>query len=212
MKKYLSCLALLGAGALALSQPALAQTHRFTGNIGGGFTEPVYDLGTRLNTGWNVTAGAGVNLTNRFALMGEFLFNDMNVNQTALNNVGAPDGSTRIWAFTLAPKVNVFKESRANVYLIGGGGVYHRTVEFTQPAVTSVTAFDPWFGFYPANVLTNQVIGSYGVTKGGLNGGAGLEFGIGSGNTKIYAEARYHHMFTTGIASTMVPVTFGIRW
>lgn len=39
-----------------------------------------------------------------------------------------------------------------DTYLIGGGGYYRRTVEFTQPAITTVTAFDPFFGFYPANI------------------------------------------------------------
>ena len=79
-------------------------------------------------------------------------------------------------------------------------------------AIATVTAFDPWFGFYPANVVTNQVIGSYGVYKGGVNGGAGIAFRLGSSRAKVFAEARYHHMFTQRIDSSFIPVTFGIRW
>jgi len=61
-------------------------------------------------------------------------------------------------------------------------------------------------------VVTNQVIGSYGVYKGGVNGGAGIAFRLGSSRAKVFAEARYHHMFTERIDSSFIPVTFGIRW
>ena len=113
---------------------------------------------------------------------------------------------------TLDPIVHLAPvESRADVYITGGGGIYHRTVEFTEPAIATITVFDPWFGFYPANIATSQVIGSYSTYKPGFNVGAGVAFRI-RGNTKLFAEARYHHMFTNNFDTTMVPVTFGVRW
>jgi hypothetical protein len=40
-----------------------------------------------------------------------------------------------------------------------------------------------------------------------------VEFRIGHGGLKAFAEARYNQMFTThGKDLTFVPVTFGIRW
>jgi len=198
---------------LAFPGYSVGQTSRFTANIGGGFSEPVQGIGSRLNTGWNITGGAGVNVRPRLSLLGEFLLNDSGINKTALQQINAPNGSTRIWAFTAAPRLQLTQNGRANFYVIGGGGVYHRTVEFTQPALATVTVFDPWWGvFYPANVLTNQIIGSYGVTKGGLNAGGGLSFTLGHTKAKFYAEARYHHMFTKSVDTTIAPVTFGIRW
>jgi hypothetical protein len=61
-------------------------------------------------------------------------------------------------------------------------------------------------------VPVKQVVASYSVNKPGVNGGMGFSF-RGKGNTKFYAEARYHRMILSNYAHTdMVPVTFGVRW
>jgi len=56
--------------------------------------------------------------------------------------------------------------------------------------------FDPWFGFYPAAFGANQIIGSFGQYKAGIDGGAGMSFKLAAANVKAFAEARYHHIFT----------------
>jgi hypothetical protein len=201
------------AFSLLAALPVLAQP-RFTGQVGGGFSEPLNPIGTRLDRGFNITAGAGISGKTLGALV-NFHYNDFGINQTALANVGAPDGTTRIWAFTLDPIVHLSPrpEGPVDFYITGGGGVYHRTVEFTQPTLTTFTAFDPWFGFYPATVATNQILASYAVTKPGVDGGVGMSFKIGKGSLKAFAEARYHHMFMSrGPDTSFIPVTFGIRW
>jgi hypothetical protein len=170
-------------------------------------------IGSRLDNGWNVSAGAGV--TGRYAgLMLDFMYNDYGINHNALNQFGAPDGSARIWAFTLDPVIHFSPRNEAPVdfYITGGGGIYHRTVEFTQPSIATVTGFDPWFGFFPVNVPTNQILGSYGVYKAGVDGGAGLSFKLGQSHVKLFAEARFHHMFTNRVDTNIVPVTIGLRW
>jgi hypothetical protein len=187
---------------------------KFTGYIGGGPAVPLNPIASRIDTGWNVSAGAGI--TGRQAgILLNFIYNDYGINQNVLNQVGAPNGSTRIWGFTLDPVVHLspHPEGPVDFYVTGGGGIYHRTVEFTQPAVVTVTAFDPWFGvFFPANVLTNQVIGSYGVYKGGVDGGAGFSFKLGPSSLKLFAEAKFHHIFTNRVDTNIVPVTIGLRW
>lgn len=208
MKKIASFLAL----SCLASVPMFAQA-RFTGFVGGGPTVPINPLGARLDTGWNISAGAGV--TGRtLGLNLDFMYNDMAINQNALNQFGAPDGSTRVWAFTLDPVIHFRPHAEAPVdfYLTGGGGIYHRTVEFTAPTIATVTAFDPWFGFFPVDVPANQIIGSYGVYKAGVNGGVGLSFRLGSSNLKLFTEARFHHMFTNRVDTNIVPVTIGLRW
>ncbi len=193
--------------------PALTQP-RFTGYVGGGPSFPLNPIGTRLDNGWNISAGAGV--TGRWAGINlNFMFNDFGINQNALNQVQAPNGSTRIWAFTLDPVIHLTpsESSPVDFYVTGGGGIYHRTIEFTQPAVATVTVFDPWWGIvYPANILTNQVIGSFGVYKGGVDGGAGVAFRLGQSHAKLFAEAKFHHMFTNRVDTNLIPLTVGIRW
>ena len=67
-------------------------------------------------------------------------------------------------------------------------------------------------GILSGELRTNQVIGSYGQTKGGINGGVGMSFKLGSSRVKAFAEARYHHIYTRAVGTDIVPVTFGFRW
>lgn len=210
MNRIATFLSLCGLAAV----PVFAQSNyvsHFTGFVGGGPSVPVYDYGRRVDNGWNVSAGVGVS-GNHLGLMLDFTYNDFGVNSSVLNQVQAPNGSSRVWAFTLDPVIHVTKEGPADVYITGGGGIYHRNVEFTQPGVASTTFFDPWFGFYPALVPTQQILASYSVYKGGVDAGAGVAVRLGSSHVKAFAEARYHHMFTTGIDTSFVPVTIGLRW
>ena len=199
--------------APAITMPLAAQEFsRFTFSAGGGVTQPVGGTKSRFDTGWNFTAGAGVNFVRHAGIVGEFTYNSFGINGATLQTLQFPNGDSHIWAITADPIVRLNPSGPIDLYLIGGGGVYHRLVEFTQPTVATVTAFDPFFGiFFPATVPANQVLRSFSVTKGGVNGGAGLTVRLGRGNAKLFAEARYHYMFTPN-ATTFVPVTFGLRW
>ena len=185
---------------------------KFTANFGVGVANPVHDTGSRLDTGWNFTGGAGMNFTSHLGLAGEFTYNSLGVNQSTLQSLEFPNGEMRLWAFTANPVVRLNHSGRVDCYLIGGGGVYHRVTEFSQPTVAMYTVFDPFFGLsYPVAVPANQVLSSYSTTAGGLNIGGGITIKIGRGNAKAYVESRYHHMFSDP-ATTILPVTFGIRW
>jgi hypothetical protein len=85
-------------------------------------------------------------------------------------------------------------------------------VEYTQPVVSTGIFFDPWFGYYPGAFASNQVIGSFGQYKGGIDGGVGVSVRLGGSRVKLFAEARYHHIFTRQVPTDLIPVTFGFRW
>jgi hypothetical protein len=203
-------------GAMLGSLPVAAQetaNSLFTAAVGAGFTTPVYHTGTALDPGWNFNAQAGINLFGaHLGLVGEFMFTNMGINSGTLNNLQFPGGTTRIWAVSAEPVIRFNPRGRVDFYLIGGPGIYHRTVEFTQPTIETYTAFDPFFGvFYPVAVPANQVLLSYDTNKLGVNGGGGINIGLGRGHSKFFAEARYHQMFTTR-STAFIPVTFGFRW
>jgi hypothetical protein len=107
--------------------------------------------------------------------------------------------------------VHLNPKGPVDVYLIGGGGLYHRTQEFTAPTVDVITAFDPFFGFYPVTVPANQILASNSVMKPGVNAGAGIAFGT-KWRAKFYAEARYHRMLFRDTHTDFIPVNFGFRW
>jgi opacity protein-like surface antigen len=201
--------------ALLIASPAAAQTtNRFTFNVGAGFTEPVRHSDGRLDHGFNINAGAGYNFHPNFGLIGEFGYNWLGLAESALTAAGVPDGSARIYSLTLNPIVRLNPEGRFDAYLIGGGGYYRRTVELTEPTISTVTAFDPFWGvFFPVAVPTDVVLGSFSQNKAGLNFGGGFTVRVkGDSNTKFFAETRYHHLFTSPVRTNMLPVTFGLRW
>ena len=136
----------------------------------------------------------------------DFLFNDIPINQPQLAQVQATEGSVRTWGFTLDPVFHVAKEGPADFYVTGGGGIYHRNVDFTQPMALNGMPADPWFGNYAGTAT------SFGQYKGGIDGGVGFAVKLGASRLKLFAEARYHHIYTRPVATDMIPVTFGFRW
>ncbi len=211
IKICLLCVSVIGLTAIPMAAQE-SQNSIFTGAVGAGFTTPVYHTGSALDTGWNFSAQAGVQLFNaHLGLVGEFTYNDMGINSATLNALQFPGGDTHIWGFSAEPVIRFNPNGKVDFYLIGGPGVFHRHVEFTQPTIATFTGFDPFFGvFYPIAVPANQVLLSYDTTKLGVNGGGGFNFHL-RGHSKFFAEARYYQMYTNR-PTAFVPVTFGFRW
>jgi hypothetical protein len=206
---------LTGLAILTIA-PLVAQEqedHLWTASLGAGFTTPSYHTGTEMDTGWNISTGAGLNFFHsHLGLNGEFMFNSLGVNNSTLNNLGYPGGDVHVWAFTGDPVIRLNPHGRFDFYLTGGPGVYHRYVEFTAPTLASFTGYNPFLGvFYPVTVPANEVVNSFSTTKLGVNGGGGFTMRLGSGRAKFFAEARYNQMYTRQVTS-FIPVTFGIKW
>jgi hypothetical protein len=202
------CLGFLMMGIVS----AQDEIPRFTFNIGGGFTQTVGNTGRNLDNGWNLQGGVGYNFSPYLGAMIQTEFNDTGINSTTLSNIGFPGGDVKVFSATLDPIVHLHPRGHWDAYIIGGGGLYRRYQEFTAPTVSTVTGFNPFFGFFTTEVPTTQVLSSYSVNKPGVNIGAGIAFGT-KWRAKIYAEARYHHIYMpTGQRTDYVPVTFGVRW
>ena len=207
------CFTVCCLAGLVIVQAQVAEPPRFSFDIGAGFNKPIGSLENRTDTGWNVQGGAGINLTPSFGIMGQFMFTESGLTTSYLRSLNQPDGNFRMWGFSADPIFRFNPRGRTDFYLIGGPGIYRRTVEFTQPTIATVTAFDPFFGFFfPVDVPARQVIGSFGTTKFGMNGGGGFTFRLGSSNAKLFAEARYIKMYTKGTSTSVLPVTIGLRW
>ncbi len=210
------CSAVLGfcLGVLAAA-PAFAQnTNQFTFNIGGGFTEPVKNSENRLDRGYNINVGAGLNLTPAVGVIGEFGYNNLGVPSGILAALAATEGAARLYSLTVNPIVRFNPNGRSDFYLIGGGGYYRRTVEFTRPTAVIIPGLDPFYGVtIPVALPPTAVAGSFSQDRLGWNFGGGVTFQLtGDSNLKFYAEARYHYIDTEPISTNMLPVTFGLRW
>src|SRR5205807_8413711 len=145
MKRFAwgSCVGLLCVGILSAQE-----VPRFAFDIGAGFTQPVGNTGRHLDPGWNIQGGAGFNFSSYVGAMVQLDYNSMGINSTTLNNIGFPGGNVRIFSATLDPIVHLNPRGPFDVYLIGGGGLYHRTQEFKQPAIATFTCFDSFFRLF----------------------------------------------------------------
>jgi outer membrane protein with beta-barrel domain len=190
-----------------------SEDHRFTANVGGGFTAPTGRIANSLDIGGNFQAGAGININRYFGLTGTFGFQALGITGSALQAVNEPDGNGRVYTFTVDPKLTIPVGGRSSFYLLAGGGWLRRTVQFTQPTLATTIVFDPWWGYFgPAYVPANQVLGSVSQNAGVWDVGGGLNFPLPRTGVKLYLEARYYDGLTNNTHTSFVPLTFGIRW
>src|SRR5262245_35876375 len=202
---------LLTAGALTAGMLCAQEGPRPTFNIGAGFTPLVGNTSRRLDTGWNIQGGAGVNFTSRLGAMLQFQYNGFNINDRTLAFMGVTGGDVSLCSLTLNPVLPLNPHGPVDWYFIGGCCLYSRTQRFTEPGVAVFTGFDPWFGFFPVAVPTNNILAEYTLMKPGVNIGGGFSFGT-PWKAKFYAEARYHRMLMRNAHTDLIPVNFGIRW
>jgi hypothetical protein len=204
-------------------------------DINGGFTSLIGD-GTNYGTdtwGGNLMAGAGWQFSKRFVLLGEFSYNDNKIpghTLSAVYNGDAPDyeaagiaqlvGNVHTYGVTAEPMYYYLQNEKSSLsaYVIGGGGFYHKSINFGTPVEECSI-----YGFC-GNV--DEQLSSYSDNAAGFNLGTGVAvkvFGQYS-RAKLFAEARYVFVDTprettstnpdtihTGTEG-LVPVTVGIRF
>jgi len=212
-KQFFKGLTMTGCAAVLFCGSLQAQEYsRFAFAVGGGFTQPVGNTGRHLDEGWNIMAGGGINFNRYVGALVDVGYNRFGINGATLNNAGFPDGNVSVFSATLDPIVHLTPGHHVDMYLTGGGGLYHLNREFTQPSVSTLTGFDPFFGFYQFNVPTTQVLSSYSINKPGVNVGAGFAIGT-KWHGKLFAEARYARIFTGNERHVdYLPISFGFRW
>jgi hypothetical protein len=187
---------------LVVIVPLSAQWRRFgsetrpTGGFGIGFSAPVNPLATRLNTGWNLAGGVGIQ-NGPYGIMLDLLVTGFGINHDELLRQGARNGSQTYWALTVDPVVHINERGPADFYLIGGAGLYGQRTKFRAPA-TPTSRYD--------------LVSIDHVLKLGVNAGAGFAFNLIDPRFKLFLEARYHHLLTRGPGSSFIPVTVGIRF
>ena len=198
-----------------LSVPACAQDFNFNFGIGPGF--PLGTTAEFVHSSYDLVAGGGLNLRSHLKMNTEFMFHGIPVHQDIINQVGVSDIKGRLYALTGNLMIGTSIGGTKSAYLIGGGGWYRRTLEAKQTLLQRGAACVPFWewwnvqcvnGIFPSDVT----VGSRTVSAPGFNVGGGLTFGLGESRANLYVEVRYHRAFTHDIATTVLPLTFGIRF
>jgi len=191
-------------GLAALGISSAQEMSHFAFSVGGGFTEPVYTTGQYVNTGWNVGGGFGANFNPYVGALIDLNYNSFGFNGTTLSDVGVSGGGFHIFSATLDPIVHLTPKSHVDLYVSGGGGLYHLIQTFSTPTAPAPVGSFPYLNYY------NGVATSYTANHLGFDGGVGVAFGS-KWHGKFFAEARFNRAL--GYRYTdYVPVTFGFRW
>lgn len=207
MKKALLFCLLFGVSVAA------QDFHKWNANVGGGASFGTGDAGDRVNTGYNFTAGGGLNFSKRFGVEVDYVFNGFSLSNRALQAAAAPNGYAHVWGFSANPVYTFAPDRKLGGYVLGGYGVFTRTVNLTRPGVVPGTICDPWtFICYVGPVYADIIYRSNSTTKGGWDIGGGITYRLGEGRTQVYTEIRYYDVLTKDIRGTFLPLTFGLRW
>jgi Outer membrane protein beta-barrel domain len=218
---------------------------KYTFLVGGGFTLPVGGSHSYLATSYNIQVGVARNFNKKFGVQAEFDWANFGFQTATLNNQldiynalneanGFPDlpqlgGNSHVWSFTLDPIMNFYTSDTWGGYVIGGGGFYHKTANFTTPSIgTECDIFGNCFQFQ-----ANQTIDKYTSNAVGVNAGVGATYKFSRfASTRFYVEARYVYTFNSArefsfgdangnnfnvfpqnsAKTGFIPVTFGVRF
>ncbi|HKX32520.1 MAG TPA: outer membrane beta-barrel protein [Blastocatellia bacterium] len=201
---------------IAVPSPAAAQGSDVSGvafSAGAGFVRVRGESDARLDNGWSVTAGAGYRFNQYLGVMGEYSYSGLGVADRALGTLRVPTGKASVLSLTANPTVHFGARSPVGAYLIGGGGLYRRRVNFDQPTTGPVVITDPWWGYNgPAAVPANTVIGAVSSWAAGWNLGGGVTFKLSGTRTRLFVEYRYHRAYTRNSQTVITPMTVGVRW
>jgi hypothetical protein len=159
--------------------------------------------------GWGLQLGGGRNFNKKVALNVQFDYDHFGFQTNTLNNQLALynslcteqdqeegdctpftqlGGTSHVWSFSLDPKYTFFEGDQFGVYGVVGVGFYHKTANFTTPAIG--TYCDPFYGCF--QYQANQTIDKYTSNAPGFNGGVGMTYKFSRfASQKFYAEARY---------------------
>ena len=177
-----------GAAALALGMLLSAPAARAQGAefaLGGGLGIPLGSFDDAVKMGWHGLAAVSF-VPNGSPVGIQF---DGQFQQYKIDGTGDLKDRLLIGTGNIVYKFKTSEESRFRPYLIGGGGVYNLK---TTGNVTPGTLFEG------------------GVTKFGINAGAGFDFKAGGAG--LFLEGRFHDVFTSGENVKFIPITVGIRF
>jgi len=196
-----------------------AQADTFTFNMGGGISTPLNPTGQYTGTIGNFVTSAGVKVSQRSAVVGEFLWNGLPPSLFIIQPVQAPTGKIGLYALTANYRYGIDRihGSRFGVYAIAGGGWYYRHAsidkDYVVPPNTVCQPIYGWWGYGcdPGGYVYSLQVAHRGTSAGGVNGGGGFTISLGDSPWKFYTEARYHYGFNSPTPTVVMPVTFGIR-
>lgn len=201
----------LCAATLAVGSASAQEFSKYSMDIGGGYTATAGGTSNYAGWGWNVKGGFDFNVSNHAGIAINVGYDSLPLSGLATYTLGIPGGHVDTMHATLDPVFHVTQRGRADFYLTGGGGYFRVYRQFSSAEAGPTTAYIPALGFSGPASGPVFVPLNYSVNKPGYDVGGGVSIGA-VGHGKIFAEARWEHVFLNAGRLDMIPVTFGFRW
>jgi hypothetical protein len=200
---------------------AQSNFQRFNFDVGGGLGIGRGDVGKFVGGSYFGIAGGGLNFGRRFGFNAEYMYYDLPLKSSVIQQQAIPGSSGHLHAVTLNIIANAPLSGRFGAYGIGGIGFYRRSVSATKQTLVSdgaATVCQPafiWWGIQCVNgfVSPTQTLSSFSKDAGGFNFGGGVTYRLNHlHRAKVYVEARYHRAYHSDVQTTFIPVAVGLRW
>jgi hypothetical protein len=202
------------SSAAASKQPSARGPNTFYIGFGAGASMPSGQFRNVYKDGWSATVPLGWRPANGpLGMRADIAYSKWGGETVD----GVKLGSAAVWDGMLDATLDMpFGTNKtSSFYLLGGGGVHYfpkygsGSSSTATPGDTTTTTPPP--GGYPQVNYTTTTASGSSTTRLGLNGGAGLSFGLPQGSA-LFIESRYVTVFTKNQRTNYWPLVGGIRW
>ena len=211
---FLTLVPVLAFGVPSLALGQTESFHHSTFSGGGGLTTITGTLRGTLDHGGNVQVNGGYFFNQYFGVTANFMWSDLGITRAALDAVNEPDGKANVYAVTADPTIRLPLGHGFTVYALGGAGYLRQNVTFTMPVVVDTYRhiFHTFRHSYHDPSARDMVLATIVSNSGGVDVGGGLNMPWPNTKVKLFVEARYFKGFTSNTDTSIVPITFGLRW
>ena len=176
-------LLMLSATAARAQEPP-----RVTFGVGGAIVAPLSGTADNFSIGYGIGGNATWHITEQTGVQFDYMYSSLGGKDATQGS--APFDSDMKLQYGTAAFVFQAPPGPFRLYLLAGGGIYHRSVSLATSATGSSAVCNPWWFVCNAQPAPVQSIaGSRASTDFGVNIGAGFTAG------KFFAEVRYHYAF-----------------
>ena len=209
-------LAILGLGQNTSQEKA--RDHSCSAHIAGEFVKPSGEDGSNFNTGWGLQAGGGFAVSQnietgrgvQWFVTANYMYAKLNATAGALAfaktqdpaqlaNATSAHGSFSV--LTIDPVVRFPMRDWASLYALAGFGWLRRGIGFNDAN--------------PANLIQSSAssLARLSSNSGVFDFGGGINFSLSRPSGLMpYVEVRFYHGAAINSSTTLVPVSFGVRW
>ena len=186
MRRAALAVVLVTALVVASSTSAVAQVRpRATFGAGGSIVGPLSGTADNFKTGFGLGAGALAPINEQMAIQVDYLY--ARLDGKAQPSLPSGFDSSMTLQYGTADFVFRAPPAQVRLYVLAGGGLYHRAVKVTAHPPENVC--NPWWFVCSSSEPVRSVEGTHSSTDFGVNVGAGFSAG------RFFAEARYHYVF-----------------